>query len=92
MHYWRQKIFMLISSFGIISSTNIFTPSTSYAASNIIWNAPLISQNPEMKNGCEVTSLAMLLQYQGINVTKMTLASQVKKDPTPYRKVGSTIY
>lgn len=22
----------------------------------------------------------------------MTLASQVKKDPTPYRKVGSTIY
>lgn len=54
---------MLISSFGTISIMNIFTPSTSYAASNIIWNAPLISQNPELKNGCEATSVAMLLQY-----------------------------
>jgi len=45
--------------------------------------APLISQLPALFNGCEVTSLAMLLQFEHINVTNLTLASQVTRDPTP---------
>jgi uncharacterized protein YvpB len=43
-----------------------------------VLSAPEIHQNPELPNGCEVTSLAMLLNYEGYHVTKGQLASQVK--------------
>lgn len=43
-------------------------------------DVPLISQNPELKNGCEVTSLAMVLQYAGIKVNKLELANSIKKE------------
>ncbi len=47
-------------------------------------DVPIIKQNPGLYNGCEVTSLAMLLKYKGIAKSdKMTLARLVKKDSTP---------
>ncbi|UFJ42010.1 C39 family peptidase [Brevibacillus humidisoli] len=46
-------------------------------------DVPLIKQNPELKYGCEITSLTMLLRYAGYDVDKMTLASQVSKDEEP---------
>lgn len=60
---------------------------------SILIDAPLISQLPELKNGCEVTSLAMMLNYAGIEVDKMTLAKKVEKDTTPptYDKNGNII-
>jgi uncharacterized protein YvpB len=49
----------------------------------VILEVPIISQNPELKYGCEVTSLAMLLRHAGHDVDKLSLARQVKKDPEP---------
>lgn len=61
---------------------------------NIKLQLPHILQKPELDRGCEVTSLAMILQYYGYNVTKLELAEQVKKDMTPYsvNKQGDIYY
>lgn len=52
-------------------------------------NAPLIKQNPELPRGCEVTSVAMLLNEAGVPVNKLELAEQVVKDPTPFKRLKS---
>ncbi|MCR8642725.1 C39 family peptidase [Paenibacillus sp. N1-5-1-14] len=44
-------------------------------------DVPLIHQMPELPRGCEVTSLAMLLQYAGVDVGKMELARNIPKLP-----------
>lgn len=50
---------------------------------SVMIDVPLISQNPELKYGCEVTSLTMVLQHAGLKVGKMDLYNSVKKDNDP---------
>lgn len=50
---------------------------------SVALTVPHLQQLPELKNGCEVTSLAMLLVAVGHPVDKMTLAAQMPVDPTP---------
>lgn len=41
-------------------------------------NVPLENQLPDLPNGCEVTSLSMLLKYYDVNVSKLELLSNIK--------------
>ncbi len=51
----------------------------------VLLDAPLISQLPELYNGCEITCLTMLLNYLGVEVNKVTLANEMIKDTTPLK-------
>ncbi|MES9692722.1 hypothetical protein CN639_15160 [Bacillus toyonensis] len=68
--------------------------------SAMIEDVPFIKQLPELPRGCEVTSLAMLLQYKGVQVDKMQLASEIHRVPfeqnglrgNPYEGFVGNIY
>lgn len=49
-------------------------------------NVPLIKQNPELKYGCEVTSLAMMLKYARAETNKMKLFNEIQKEKDPLKR------
>lgn len=51
--------------------------------SSVMLNVILIRQNPELRYGCEVTSLAMVLNYAGVKTNKMDLYRSIQKDSDP---------
>lgn len=56
------------------------------AKNDSLLSIPFIQQKPELPRGCEVTSLAMLLNYAGVPVSKMELAEKI--DKVPFEKNG----
>ncbi|MEH7273224.1 C39 family peptidase [Neobacillus vireti] len=81
--------FFILVDFGTVSNeeeaaANPFTKVV--LAEGIQLDVPLLNQmdEPRLFNGCEVTSLAMLLQYWGIDVTKNELAEQIPHVPLQY--------
>jgi uncharacterized protein YvpB len=48
---------------------------------SILLSVPALMQFPELPRGCEVTSLAMLLNFAGFPVDKLTLADEIPKVP-----------
>lgn len=58
-------------------------------AKEVLIDVKLVKQMPELKNGCEVTSLAMMLSHAGINIDKVALSRQVKKDTTEIKYNGN---
>ncbi|MEH7501703.1 C39 family peptidase [Neobacillus drentensis] len=60
--------------------------STTQKKNSAMLNVVLIKQNPELRYGCEVTSLAMVLNYAGVKTSKMDLYQSVRKDLDPLIK------
>jgi uncharacterized protein YvpB len=64
--------------------TNV--PEDQKIAEEMQLDVPLLNQmdSPRLYNGCEVTSLAMILNYKGISVTKNQLAQEITRVPLQY--------
>lgn len=69
----------------------LMVPLPTLAGSNALLDVPLIKQNPELRYGCEVTSLAMMLQFAGVKTNKMDLYHKIKKDNDPLVKQNGDI-
>ncbi len=91
----KYSISIIVISFGVlidfgkvpIEETVVATPVQEISLTEeIILNVPLIKQMdaPKLYNGCEVTSLAMLLNFWGIGVTKNELAEKIPRVPLQY--------
>lgn len=77
----------------LLRMNNVFQRSVkvmkSFFVDKKVLDVPLINHLPEFKNGCEITSVTMALNYKGVDVDvdvdvdKITLANSVVKDPAP---------
>jgi uncharacterized protein YvpB len=81
MKRWLCFLIVILSFFSF--NHTAFLEAKASDDKKIVLQAPVICQGPELYNGCEVTSLAMLLQYAGIHAGKMELANRLKKDNDP---------
>ena len=61
----------------------LFGTYTPLESGGVLLNVPSESQLPALYNGCEVTSLSMLLDYLHIEKTPLDLAHAITRDRTP---------
>lgn len=75
----------------IVSNDNINVKEKTESA---ILDAPVVLQFPELYNGCEIAALTMMVNFYGIDKSKMDLLPELKQDLTPieYNKDGSISY
>ena len=72
-----------------VNSDYLVITHSSYLPSVNLTNVPLISQLPELPNGCEITAVTMMLQYSGAHVTKMQMAHSMPFSSNPnYGYIG----
>jgi uncharacterized protein YvpB len=70
-----------------ISNTIVKQPVSQPAKKDsMMLDVALIKQNPELRYGCEVTSLAMVLNFAGVKTDKMDLYRSIQKDPDPIKR------
>jgi uncharacterized protein YvpB len=73
LNRFKKSTFLLfLSSFLLLFSNHTYAKTIT---------APHIKQLPELPRGCEVTSLAMMIQNAGVKVGKMELAKEIRKVP-----------
>ncbi|MDA8194133.1 MAG: C39 family peptidase [Thermaerobacter sp.] len=70
------------SSSAVSASSASAQPAAQALPASYLIQVPAKDQYPQLPNGCEVTSLAMLMTAVGHPVSKMTLAQQMPVDPT----------
>ncbi|PWK13005.1 uncharacterized protein YvpB [Tumebacillus permanentifrigoris] len=56
-----------------------------------IQGVPTLAQRPELPTGCEATALTMLLQYEGVQVNKTTVAKKLPQLAVPRNLGGRMI-
>jgi len=61
-------------------------PQKEWKSKEALLDVPLLNQmdQPRLYNGCEVTSLAMILNYKGVKVSKNDLAKKITRVPLKY--------
>ena len=89
MHYKKfnlKYLFLIIPAVIILIIGSIYFLNKNKIDDEIDWmtmkeeqklDVPIENQMPDLPNGCEVTSLSMLLNYYGIKVDKNELADNI---------------
>ncbi len=76
----EESTYLMTREVGLVKKGSFFPKSK-------LLDVPLINQfaEPHLYKGCEVTSLAMILNHHGVKVTKNELAAKVKTVPFEYQ-------
>jgi uncharacterized protein YvpB len=95
--YSKEAVVYADNNVSAIQASKPKTPVTPVVATkppSAMLNAPLIKQYPELNSGCEITTLAMMLQFYGIQKGKMELIPEMKYDKTAYKldQNGKIVY